>query len=148
MAISHDIPAVNLLMVTDSCHAGLLGRTPFGLHMLDENGCIVGWNPYLRDDVLGLPEHLVAGFDMVENLLHPDDRGVVREWLRRVLQERLPDTVEARILSCERGGHVRWFLFSGNRMVIDGAVCVVGIGIDISGRKSGPDAVRNRTLPR
>ena len=68
--------------------------------------------------------------------LHPDDRGAVEAWVRRMIHERIPrDELEHRILL--PGGEVRWFT-SSSKLLVDELGTpsgLVGVVVDITDRR-------------
>ena len=102
-------------------------------YMIDANLQYVRWNAYQRDEIVGKPEDQVASVSPLDGI-HPDDRPLVQSKIEKVFRTGEDDSVETRILL--RGGPAyRWMLLSARRMIVNGGIFLVGIGIDIAERK-------------
>ena len=111
----------------------LMDATPGSVIILDAAGRISGINRYAME-VFGKSEPELYACDPFE-IVHPEDRPVVREKFRAILERDIEDTVEAKI--CEHGNpeQTRWFIIHARKTVIDGEPFVVTVGLDIDERK-------------
>jgi PAS domain S-box-containing protein len=111
----------------------MIDSIPGTFQMIDADGCIVLWNSYLRDEIVGKPEEQMHGVKVVD-IVHPDDREIVGSKIENILRSGSSETVIGRFLL--RGGpEFRWFLMKGSPILIKGKPFLVGIGIDISDQK-------------
>ncbi|WP_295400949.1 EAL domain-containing protein [uncultured Thiocystis sp.] len=115
----------------------IIDSIPGTFYMLDDQGRFVRWNAYQRDEIMGKPDHAIAGMQALDSI-HPDDRALIQEKIANVLNYGVVETVEGRVLL--RGGPAfRWLVMTGRRMTIDGRhfLLGIGIGVDIAERKEG-----------
>ncbi len=118
----------------------IIDSIPGAFYVLDEHGRYTRWNAYQRDEIVGMPEDLMAGTNATDTI-HPDDRALIRSKIANVLGSGMQETVEGRVLM--RGGPAcRWLLMTGRQMTIEGRPFLVGIGIDITERKQAEEALR------
>ncbi len=103
---------------------------PESMYLVDDAGQLVRWSPWFRDRIAGLSDAEMASFDFLE-LIHPDDRELVRQRIRKILKQGTQDTLEVRIF-LKGGPAFRWFLLVANRYEHDGRYFVTGTGIDIT----------------
>lgn len=115
----------------------MIDSMPGILYLYDERRGFLRWNRSFA---------AVSGYSAEEIArLHPldfftgDDRRRVEEKIAAVFEDG-ESTVEAAFLS--KGGRVTPYFFTGRRIVFEGSVCLVGMGIDISERKRAEDALR------
>ena len=102
-------------------------------YMINAEGRFIQWNAYERDIVVGKPEDEMANFFVIETI-YPDDRLMVTEKIRDILEHGIENSVEVRILM-HGGPEVRWYYSSGKRIIINGEKFLIGTGIDITERK-------------
>ena len=115
----------------------IVDSIPGTFYVLDENGLYLSWNAYQRDEIVGKPENLVAETNAADTI-HPDDRAIIQSKIANVLINGIDEIVESRVLL--RGGPAfRWLVMTGRRIMIKGRPCLVGIGIDITGRKQAEE---------
>ena len=106
---------------------------PGTFYAFGEDGRYVRWNAYQRDKIVGQPDELVSRTNAIETI-HPDDRAQIAARIGNVFSNGQTETVEGRVLL--RGGpDFRWFLMTGNLMVLHGKRFLVGIGLDVTDRK-------------
>ncbi|WP_198002411.1 PAS domain-containing hybrid sensor histidine kinase/response regulator [Chlorobium ferrooxidans] len=106
---------------------------PGAYYIIDTNGSYIGWNAFLRDEIVGKPESEML-HTPVGSVLHPEDLPVVQQKIINVIEHGIEEKVEARVLL--RGGpEFRWYLLTGKKIIIDGNTCVIGTGIDITEQK-------------
>ncbi len=119
----------------------LIESVPGAFYMLDAGGAYVRWNRHLREDLIGRTEEQMPGFPALDPI-HPDDREDLRKRIVAVLRDGIEESAEARIVV--RGGpEIRWYLFTGRRVVFDGVPHLIGIGIDITARKEMESTLRD-----
>ncbi len=124
----------------------IIDAIPGLFYLLDANGQFVMWNDYLRDSVLLKSEKEMMTTSALESI-HPDDRLLVKEKIRKIISNGVDDWVEVRVF--RRGGpEFLWYLLRGKRIIIDHKPFLIGLGSDISDRnKSEAELQRlNRTL--
>jgi len=103
---------------------------PQSMYLVDDTGRMVRWSPWFRDRIVGFSDAEMASIDFLD-LIHPDDRGLVRQRMRRILEEDVQDSVEVRIF-LKGGPAFRWFLLMANRYEHGGRFFITGTGIDIT----------------
>ena len=111
----------------------LIDAIPGAFYMINAEGRFIQWNAYERDIVVGKPEDEMANFFVIETI-YPDDRLMVTEKIRDILEHGIENSVEVRILM-HGGPEVRWYYSSGKRIIINGEKFLIGTGIDITERK-------------
>ncbi|NMW20675.1 MAG: PAS domain S-box protein [Chlorobiaceae bacterium] len=124
----------------------LVNAIPGAFYMIDSEGRFVQWNAYERDIVVGKPESVMANTFVIETI-HPDDRPIVAEKIRSILEDGIEDSVEVRILM-HGGPEVRWFQSTGKRVIINDNKFLIGIGIDITDRKQADIATQEQSEER
>ncbi len=117
----------------------LIDATPGIFCMIDENKRLAAWNPFLRDTIAGKAESEIRGSDAID-LIHPEDRPLVRKQIENVLGRGSEESAEVRIL-LQGGPEFRWVLLKGKRIVIDDHALMIGIGSDITDRKQAEVAL-------
>jgi PAS domain S-box-containing protein len=121
----------------------LFDAVPGAVFIMDADGCLTGWNQYMRDTILDMPEDAMQGSDAFA-AVHPDDLAKAREALLNVLKPGSENAVETRMLHQGKKEY-EWRSIHGRKIMIDGELCVLCIGIDIDERKRIEDAlVENR----
>ena len=113
--------------------SALIDAIPGAFYMINAEGRFIQWNAYERDIVVGKPEDEMANFFVIETI-YPDDRLMVTEKIRDILEHGIEDSVEVRILM-HGGPEVRWYYSTGKRIIINGEKFFIGTGIDITERK-------------
>ena len=118
----------------------IIESIPGAFYILDAKGRYVGWNSYQRDTIVGKSEHEMGCFKAIETI-HPDDRALISEKVLNAFTFGNEEVVETRVLL--RGGpEFRWFLITGNRIIINGTPFLIGMGIDITKRKQDEEALQ------
>jgi PAS domain S-box-containing protein len=107
---------------------------PQSMYMVDADGRMVRWSPWFRDRIAGLSDAEVASIDFLE-LIHPEDRELVRQRMRKILDQGVQDSLEVRIF-LKGGPAFRWFFLVANRYEYDGHYFITGTGIDITRLKN------------
>jgi PAS domain S-box-containing protein len=111
----------------------LIDATPGVFCVLDANGRLTAWNPFLRDEIVCKSEKEMKG-TLAIDYIHPEDRSSVLMHIKGVLDSDIEVSSEARVFL--RGGpEFRWMLFKGKRIIINGNNLMIGIGSDITERK-------------
>jgi two-component system, cell cycle sensor histidine kinase and response regulator CckA len=117
----------------------LIDATPGIFCLIDSEGRLAAWNPYLRDVIVGKPENEMSGVEALA-LIHPDERPQVHEKMQNIFIRDIEESIEARVLL--RGGpEFRTLLFKGKRIIMNNKVMMVGIGTDITERKRTEEAL-------
>ncbi len=117
----------------------LIDASPGVICMIDDSGRFTAWNARMRDEIIGKLNGEIAGSDAIA-IIYPDDRPLIREKIRNVLNDALEEFVEVRVLSCG-GPKFRWFLVKAKRVVIGGNSFFVATGTDIDDRKQAEYAL-------
>ena len=117
--------------------SSLIESIPGAFYMIDGEGRFVAWNTYERDIVVGKPEAEMANTFVIETI-HPDDRLMVTEKIKDILEHGNEESIEVRILM-HGGPEVRWFQATGKRIIINDVKFLIGTGIDINAHKLAED---------
>jgi len=130
-SVSHDLPdvhsrepAVHLDLVMEAAGAG-----PW---VLDAQADRFWMGPGIHE-MLGLPPGDTLDLERFLHLVHPDDRAAVHAAVAESLQSRVMKTVEYRVVRPD--GQVRWIQARGRPIGTGLDVRLVGIAMDITGRK-------------
>jgi len=115
---------------------------PGSFSIMNPEGKVIAWNPFMRDVIAALPEEEMYGIDGMATV-HPDDRAFAIEQFSAILLSGNEITGEARVLLNDGPEYV-WRSISGRRIEVDGEACVLALGIDITEHKR-LDAVRTYT---
>ncbi|MGC8774994.1 MAG: PAS domain S-box protein [Chlorobaculum sp.] len=107
---------------------------PQSMYMVDADGRMVRWSPWFRDRIAGFSDAEMASTDFLE-LIHPEDRELVRQRMRKILDQGVQDSLEVRIF-LKGGPAFRWFLLMANRYEYAGHYFITGTGIDITRLKN------------
>lgn len=102
---------------------------PGVFYVLEQDGCVRMWNPQL-ERVTGRTAEQIKGLNCLK-LLHPEDHAKTRIAIQGVL-ENGEDQVDARLVALDGTTHPHHF--RGRRIELDGRPCILGVGMDISGR--------------
>jgi PAS domain S-box-containing protein len=111
----------------------LLDSMPASAIILDATGRIMRWNRYARDIIFGKKDDEMRGIDPL-GIVHPDDRSMLMDKLLNVLNYNVVDSVEARLRIHGSSDYI-WGFTYGRRVVIDGEICVLIVGMNIDDRK-------------
>jgi two-component system cell cycle sensor histidine kinase/response regulator CckA len=103
---------------------------PQSMYLVDDNRHMVRWSPWFRDRIVGVSDAEMASVDFLE-LIHSEDRELVRQRMRKILDQGIQDSLEVRIL-LKGGPAFRWFLLMANRYEHDRRFFITGTGIDIT----------------
>ena len=109
-----------------------LDALPGFVFITDTDGCLIGWNHYTRDIILGRNETEMYGTCALVNI-HPDDRTLLKKKFHDVLNFGTEQTVEARVMFNERTEYVLLML-TARKILIDGKSSVLAVGIDMTER--------------
>jgi PAS domain S-box-containing protein len=116
---------------------GLIDAMPGIFYLYDDKGQFLRWNRNFER---------VSGYSAAEIAkMHPldffrsDEKALLQRKIAEVF-ETGEGNVEASLLS--KDGRTTPYFFTGERLVLDGAPRLVGIGLDITERKTAEDAVR------
>ena len=140
-----DLKQTRLSLVNEQAlNNALIEATPGIICLIDAEGRLAAWNPYLRDAIVGKSENEMACIEAL-TLIHPDDRALVHEKMQNVFLNDVEDSAEARVLL--RGGpEFRWLVFKGKRVIIDNKSLMIGIGTDITERKRAEETLRESEM--
>ncbi|WP_246046615.1 PAS domain S-box protein [Chlorobaculum thiosulfatiphilum] len=103
---------------------------PQSMYVVDASGRMIRWSPWFRDRIVGVSDAEMASIDFLE-LIHPEDRELVTQRMRKILDQGVQDTLEVRIF-LKGGPAFRWFLLMANRFEHEGRFFITGTGIDIT----------------
>jgi two-component system, cell cycle sensor histidine kinase and response regulator CckA len=117
----------------------IIDAIPGTFYLLDANVRLVGWNAYLRDEIMGVAEGEMVGLNALE-YIHPDDRHTISRKMQNVLEHGAEENVEVRVL-LHGGPEFRWRMLTGRRTIIDGNRYLIGMGIDITERKRAEESL-------
>ncbi|MCP4679162.1 MAG: PAS domain S-box protein [Deltaproteobacteria bacterium] len=114
-----------------------LASLPGIFYLFDEQGTFLRWNRNLE---------IVSGYSgdeirqmLPEEFFPIDERARINDVVREVFANG-QSSVEAGFMS--KDGHATAYLFTGVRFELDGVPCLIGMGVDISKRKSLEDERR------
>ncbi len=123
--------AQEALIAEKNLSDSILDSTPGIFYCFDDQFRYKRWNKNLE---------LVTGYSAEEitkisplDLFGKGDREVVGEAVRKVFAEGETSGVEADIVS--KDGRIIPYFFTGRKVVIDNADCLIGMGVDITERK-------------
>ena len=152
----------NLLIVaqdiTDLKHSELSGEyeqafrkavidaIPGTFYLLDEEVRLAGWNACLRDEIIGKPECEMSGTNALD-FIHPDDRSIIQQKMKNVLNNGVEERVEVRVLR-QGGPDISWRMMTRKKIILKDKPCLIGTGIDITERKIAENDLQklNRAL--
>lgn len=100
--------------------------------IIDAKGQLLAWNQNL-EQFSGLSAETLRGLKLLE-VVHPEDRIHTWKTARTVLRTGRPESLEIRLLRRQQRRTVD-FLVMGNRVILNGKNCVIGIALDHSARK-------------
>ncbi len=123
----------NMLKKEQSFSEAIINSIPGTFYVIDENGRYVRGNKYQRDEIVGKTDTLFVSTNAIDTI-HSDDRALVQSAIINVMQRGIESQVEGRVLM-HGGPKFRWFLMTGQQIVLDGHPFLVGTGIDITARK-------------
>lgn len=117
--------------------AGLIEALPGVFYFYDERRRLIRWNENL-ERVSGHSAAELARMDPLD-LFAGEDRARVTRQIAAVF-EAGASSVEASLVA--KGGAATPYLFTGKRITLDGAPCLVGVGVDVAERERALDALR------
>ncbi len=112
---------------------------PGAFYVINASGKLVLWNQFIRDQIVGKPEHEMNDAVGME-YIHPDDRPHMAENVMKIMQNNEELTSETRVLFL-KGEPFGWFLMTGKRIIIDGNPLLIGAGVDITQRKRAEEEI-------
>lgn len=118
--------------------ASLVESVPGVLYLYDQHGHFLRWNSEF-ERVTGYSGEELATIHPLD-LFAGDDRTHVGERIAEVFATG-HSSVEASLVS--RDGTCTPYFFTGTRITVDGAPCLVGVGIDVSDRVDAQAALRD-----
>jgi len=116
----------------------LLTSLPGMVYVIDREGRLVRWNREY-EGVVGRSGRALLGADALDPIVEEDKPPLV-EKIRTVLERGGFDQVEARLR--DAGGEIRHYIFSGQRVEINGEALLVGTGLDVTERRREQEALR------
>jgi two-component system, cell cycle sensor histidine kinase and response regulator CckA len=117
----------------------IIDATPGTFCLLDTKGRILALNPYLCEQVIGKVPGEMTGANSMD-LVHPEDRRVLAQSMKKVIEFGSEESAEVRIL-IKGGPECRWFLLKSKPIVIDQNHMLIVIGTDIHDRKQAEEAL-------
>jgi len=115
----------------------IINSLPGIFYLFDQDGRWLRWNENLQD-VSGFSAEEISGRHPTD-FVHPQDRERISNAIGRVI-EHGHATVEADLIT--KTGRSIPHLFYGRRIMTEGRVCVMGMGVDISERKRAEGELR------
>ena len=93
------------------------------------------WLTKKSRELFGLAEDEVVDFERIVNFGHPEDRNLLRQWVKEVAESKKEGKVEYRII---RHDSIRWMVSRGRvQYKVSGKPdCLMGVSVDITERKS------------
>ncbi len=141
VVISQKISDITQLVKKEQLFSrSVIESIPGVFYVIDASGKLRIWNSYIRNQVVGKPESEMPNIIGLEHI-HPDDRPMMAEKITMIMTSGEELTTEARVL-LHGGPEFRTFLMTGNRMMINGNISLVGVGVDITERKQAEDSLR------
>ncbi len=117
--------------------SGLIEAMPGILYHYDETGRFLRWNRNF-ERVSGYTAAEIARMHPLD-FYRPEDKPLIQQKIAAVF-EHGEATVEAPLLA--KDGTTTPYFFTGRRVMLDGAPCLVGVGVDIAERRRAEDALR------
>ena len=117
--------------------SGLIEAMPGVFYLYDEQGRFLRWNSNF-ERVSGYCAEEIARMRPLD-FFCADEKELLEQRIAEVF-EKGEATVEASLLSKE--GSVTPYFFTGKRIELDGALRLVGVGVDIAKRKRAEDALK------
>ncbi|MEI9941125.1 MAG: ATP-binding protein [Pseudomonadota bacterium] len=117
--------------------SGLIEAMPGIFYLYDEHGRFLRWNSNF-EKVSGYTAQEIASMHPLD-FFTPSEKALVEERIGEVFAKG-EATVEASLVS--KQGSVTPYFFTGKRIELDGAVRLVGVGVDIAERKRAEDALK------
>jgi len=98
-----------------------------------QDGKFVYVNPRFAE-IFGYEPHELIGTYPVEVIIHQDFRAMVRENVRKRMEEEVA-SIHYEVMGLKKDGSSNWIEFYGNRVLIDGHPTIIGSMLDITERK-------------
>lgn len=115
----------------------IINCLPGIFYLLDEDGRYLNWNKNF-EKVTGFSASQIAALN-VSDFVYAEDLPEVQRAILRVFETGTAE-VEARLICKDKSTCM--YYFNGQKVVIDGKNCLVGMGIDISERKAAEEKLR------
>jgi PAS domain S-box-containing protein len=115
----------------------MIESMPGIVYFYDEQGRFIRWNQNFVS-VSGYSAEAIAKMHPLD-FFSREDRQLLQSRIAEVF-ERGTSCVEADFMA--KDGHTTPYFFTGRRVIVDGAVCLVGMGVDITERKQAELALR------
>jgi PAS domain S-box-containing protein len=117
--------------------SGLIEAMPGVFYLYDEHGRFLRWNSNF-ERVSGYSGQEIAQMHPID-FFAPSERALLEERIDEVFRKG-EASVEASLVS--KDGLSTPHFFTGKRIELEGAVCLVGVGVDIAERKRAEDALK------
>lgn len=143
LIIAHDISDIGQLVIKEKAFSNsVIEAIPGAFYVIDSKGKFTAWNHYIRDHIVGKPDGEIAECFGIE-FIHPDDRPRMAENITNIINSGEEHIVEARVL-LQNNPQVETLLMTGSRLMIDGNPYLIGVGIDITGRKLAEEKIKSQ----
>lgn len=117
----------------ESQFRALVEQSLAGVYIIIQEGRFRYANPRLAE-IFGYTVEELLALPSIAEVIHPDDRGLVAENLRRRLEGEV-DELRYEFRATRRDGDVRVVEVHGRRVEVDGAPAVMGTLLDVTERK-------------
>lgn len=135
LAVSRDITSRKQM---ESLYETLANNSPVGVYVV-QDGKLRFTNPKLKE-YAGLGERELIGLNPLD-LVHPDDRGHVRNNALKMLRRERNSPYEYRIIC--RGGEVKWIMETVIPITYGGKRAVLGNAMDFTARRKAEEALKD-----
>jgi PAS domain S-box-containing protein len=126
--------AVQSIQNTQNKFQTVLSDGKIGFWEYDFKSQVISVSDNIRQR-MGIPAGVALSQEMLQNLIHPDDRKLHLDAQKKVFLERTPYEIEFRIRGHD--GEYRWTVGKGHPNLNEAGVLIglMGISIDVTGRK-------------
>ena len=109
-----------------------LESVPGIVFIIDAKGHLLAWNQNL-EQFSGLTPENLKGIKLLE-VVYPEDRIYTWKKARAILRTGQPESIEIRLIRRQQR-RTTDYLILGNRVILNGKNCIIGIALDHSARK-------------
>ena len=143
LIIAQDISDIRQLVTKEKAFSkSVIEAIPGAFYVIDVRGKFTAWNHYIRDHIVGKLDSEMAECIGIE-CIYPEDRPMMAENIMKIINSGEEQTVESRVL-LHGSPKSETLLMTGNRLLIDGNPYLIGVGIDITGRKLAEEKLKNQ----